>query len=586
LLVGFWLVVAGVVLLSGERWGIWDWDHHLAFYELERQSLLAGAAPFWNPHTAGGTVLLQHPLASFLSPDFGFVLALGVPLGVKVLLTFRLAVGLAGGFALARELGSSRVAACLASAIMCGGGAYAAHVAYGHFEWTTLGYLPWLLFFLLRAAERHSGRAVAAAGVLGAIVYLSGGGYLLVGAALAWGGWFSLQAVLERNPAWLIAPLCGALLALAMSGAKLWPSAVHVADHSRKTVQHFQLFDPEPSQGVLEIPRALSFSLLERSFVEPEFARNPSHNLPHPRPSAAERYVLFQAINYRSYVGFVPLILIAFCVVAGGRHAWPLVAGAGLLLTVGFSDSIDRSIGVHPWHALQALPGLSNLGVGGRLLAPVTIPLGLLAAHGLDVAVSRLPEVHRTLGARLAFALTLFVTVDLSIYTGTLLGRSFPHEPLAPMPRPFATSVRPVLGFDLATVRSGVGALGGHSNLRPARRAVSLGTPGYRGEAHLVLPGRAALTEIQSDGLEVEVESPGTNVLVINQNHHPGWRRIDREASVHERDGLLATEIEPRDRRVQLGYRPPGLTTGISLSAAGLAAAIALFVWNPSRQSS
>ena len=35
-LLGVWGATAGPLLLSGSRWGIWDWDHHFAFAEMER----------------------------------------------------------------------------------------------------------------------------------------------------------------------------------------------------------------------------------------------------------------------------------------------------------------------------------------------------------------------------------------------------------------------------------------------------------------------------------------------------------------------------------------------------------------------
>jgi hypothetical protein len=131
------------------------------------------------------------------------------------------------------------------------------------------------------------------------------------------------------------------------------------------------------------------------------------------------------------------------------------------------------------------------------------------------------------------------------------------------------THLLPVAGFDYATVRAGVGALAGHSNLflRPGVKAQ--GQAAYRGEAYLSGAGHSAeLLEIRPNEVEVSVDVRDPDVLVVNQTFASGWRRTDREARVFRSEGRLATEVAPGDRRVRLEYRPALLLPGVALSLA------------------
>ena len=196
LLVGFWAVHAIPVLAAGSQWGIWDWDHHFAFAEAERLAILDhGVIPLWNPYLSGGTFLLQHPQSSFLAPDFILILLFGAPIGMKLLIALRLALGVWGAYVLGRRIGMVPAGAALCSIAFNGSSAYVAHLAFGHFEWTLAGYLPWIVLGLLEwVRSRSLGWGATAAGGI-ALLYLGGGMYLLFGLAFFGASFFLVEAL-------------------------------------------------------------------------------------------------------------------------------------------------------------------------------------------------------------------------------------------------------------------------------------------------------------------------------------------------------------------------------------------------------
>ena len=576
----FWAAFAIPVLASGERLGIWDWDHHFAFYEFERAALLAGVLPVWNPHVAGGMVALQHPLSSFLWPDFLWLLAFGVPVGVKLQLLFRLAVGLAGGYALGRDLRLGRAAAVLASLLMNGSGAWAAHVAFGHYEWTLFGYVPWALVGCLRAVRDRSPAWFVVAVACMAGVYLGGSIYVLVGFAFLLACLCVLAAAVTRDLRALVLPLLALVLSAPLSAAKLLPTADYFGERPRTTRQSLLLLQADPVRGWRIVPRTLQFVLLEDGFDYPlEFTNPPSHvHRAFTRGEGARRFALFQDINYNGYVGVVPLLLVLTALVLPGRRRIVLGGAVLAFLCLVLSDALQRAFGVHPWCVVKKLPALGSLGVAGRFLILALVPLGLLAGIGLDALCARLARWRGSLVPVFAGLVVAVVGADLVRHGAPLLARSFPHAPVDVDPVPFTTYLDPLRGSDLVTVRAGVGALRAHNNLvsQHDRRAGAIDQRGYRGEAFTLGRGRATLQELDATGARVRVEVSEGEILVLNQSWFEGWQRLDRDARVFERQGLVATRVTPADRDVRLAYRPAWLRAGLGISAATLLAGLAV----------
>jgi len=588
------------VLASGDRLGVWDWDHHFASAELERQAVLEhGALPLWNPYLRGGLPVLQHPLGAVLAPDFWIVLLAGVPLGFKLLLAFRFAVGLAGGWLLGRELSLTPPAAGLFAVLATGSGAWTAHVVLGHAEWSLLAYVPWILLALLRAlpaaapeaARAAQGRrpapwiVAAAAGT--ALLYLGGNVYLLVALALFAGALVAVLAWRRRRPALLLVGLAPFVLAAGLAGAKLLPTLELFRDHARPGGGFKRLLSHEPASAWAELPRALHFVLLERDVPWPEDPAVLFHRPlgDYTRAHLVARQPLVDFVNFGAYLGVLPLLLLPFAVLSRGPVAGGLAAGSGLLLLLALSDPLARALGPDPWGALQTLPVFGTLRTPGRFLAVAIVGVAALCALGLDAALRRAPLSARARDA-LALAALAVVVADHGLRNARALAGAFPvAAPETPRAERFVTRLVPFRGSDYLSVVARSGALAAHDNLGLRSGAVPIGAPGYAGEAFLVAdadagtggaaadgePGEARLLGVAPNALEVAVRAARPATLVVNQTWLPGWRRVDREAPVFAVARRVATRVGPGEQRVRLVYRPRLLDAGIALSLATLA---------------
>jgi len=586
LLALFGVAIMIAVLSSGSNWGVWDWDHHFALLEIERAAILDHhVIPLWNPFIAGGTFILQHPLSSFLSPDFVLVLLFGAILGGKLLLVLRLVAGLVGAYLLAREIGMAEEAAILSSVVMNASGAWLVHVTYGHLEWSLLGYVPWIILSLLRAIERRSYAWAAGAAVGISVLYLGGGVYLLFGLAFFWGLWTAVHSILERKPRVLVFGLTPFILAGVIAGAKLVPSWELFATHPREAGQGFPLFYGDSDPGWIDLPRALVFTLLRRAEPSPV----PEDMLIHDvgrrftQDDLAARGRLFQDINFGGYVGILPFFLAFVAVIQRPRSSLPWLAGFLIVMLLVLSDAVKRATGLDPWEALRGLPVLSNLRTGGRFLVIAIVPLAVLSGIGLtSMEEGRDGQVSRK-RRRFAFLLAAIVAVDLGL-RATILGTAFPYPPNDVSPsEEFVTQSESPGGFDLAAVRMRMGFSEGHTNLTGfPRAALPADKGGYRGETFLLSGrGTARLEEIRPNDIFVHVRTDRADRLVINQNWADAWVRVDDTGRVTPFNDRISLDVAGGDELIHLRYQPRLLTAGILLSLFGLALAATAVFFHP-----
>jgi hypothetical protein len=154
--------------------GIIDWDEKLSYYGAVLKSVIEyGQLPFWNPWKCGGDVLWQNPLVPLLSPVYALATIMPVALAIKVEIVLHYWIGFIGMHLLLTEvvgLTFLPLVVYLAS-IFTLSGAPAIHLQVGHSVFLPAFYLPWLLFFFLRAMKSGAirdallGGAVLASGI-------------------------------------------------------------------------------------------------------------------------------------------------------------------------------------------------------------------------------------------------------------------------------------------------------------------------------------------------------------------------------------------------------------------------------------
>jgi hypothetical protein len=96
-----------------------------------------------------------------------------------------------------------------------------------------------------------------------------------------------------------------------------------------------------------------------------------------------------------------------------------------------------------------------------------------------------------------------------------------------------------------------------------------------------VSPGLVRSVKRGRERIEIEAESPGTGLLVVNDAFWPGWRaEVDgREAPILAADVLVRGVPFPAGRHtVVMDYGPPEVAAGIALTAIGVVAMLALLV--------
>lgn len=187
-------VLAYAPALIGLAFGAWPFDDDAQalfgpWREFTRQSLSRGVLPLWNPHTFCGLPFLANIQTSVLYPPN--VVYWFFPLRAAFLLdaiahNIMLACG---AFALARALGQSRTAACVAAIALALSGAVSAHVYTGHGTWhAARAYIPWELWATLLYAR--SGRRFYALMLAALLTLQIAAGYppfVLLGVALCCG---------------------------------------------------------------------------------------------------------------------------------------------------------------------------------------------------------------------------------------------------------------------------------------------------------------------------------------------------------------------------------------------------------------
>ena len=136
-----------------------------------------GRLPFWNPWYCGGDVLWQNPQVALLSPVYLLSLAVSLPLAMKLNIFLHYLLGFVGMHVLLTRafklsyLPGVFFLSCLFT--LAGGPVF--HLAVGHATFLPYFYLPWVLFFFLRALE--GGRlsyGVATAAIFAVAVYNGG----------------------------------------------------------------------------------------------------------------------------------------------------------------------------------------------------------------------------------------------------------------------------------------------------------------------------------------------------------------------------------------------------------------------------
>jgi hypothetical protein len=553
------------LLSTGDSLGVEDWDALLFYHASVLKSVLEyGRPPFWNPWYCGGNVLWQNPQVALLSPVYALSLAVSLPLAMKINIFIHYLIGFAGLHVLATRAFRLTYlpAVFFLSCLFTLAGGLVFHLAAGHATFLPYFYLPWVLFFFLRALEGAPLRnAVGAAAIVAVSIY-NGGIHISFMNGVALACFACVAAALRRDwrPVALLATV-GAL-AFLFAAPKLLPVVAFVSDPRMVDLRNFPT-----------TPDVMTRDMLLRAFLDPfQYRRLRFEGQFYPWP------------EYGNYIGPLGALLIVGSVIwiairRGWRANW---LGASLAVTVLLSLSLTLGeFGPYaPYELLHRLPIASQFRLPSRFT--------LICVF---YATAMIAFVWRAVGADLRGDARRFTGIVLVVSSCALAyWNHIQFEGVFPL-RPLDSSFR-FLNRPAAPV---VDEVSDGSALRESAmlRAIMQNRAIVRCYEPLVLAGtvdakrpvvfpdenaRVADVVFAPGRIQFRALSHGEGGRVfLNERYVNGWRSSAGPFVVDERTGLAYVALPPGEvGRLIFWFTPPGLLTGAALLLVGclLSAAI------------
>ncbi len=540
------------------NWGTHDWDQFTFWHAVPRETMLRYFQfPLWNPYSNGGNVMLAMPHSSFLSPQYLLVLLAGPVAGLKLQWAGAVLLGMLGMHTLSAHLGMGRISRFLPPLVFMLSSLYSLHLREGHVEWTVLGLVPWTYLFVLKS--RTDPRYFALSVLTLALMIYSGGVYVF-SATAAFLAFHALALALREKKAAPLLAVTGMLALTALVGsAKLVPMLELLKESPR----------PTKDEGRLEaviLPKL--FLLRDQNSLYEDRA-----GIPRKLGTNWDREGWHE---FGVYVGLIPLCLAFAGLYAHHRRQKPLLWAGLACLWISMGKTAWF---VSVWALLHRLPVYGSLQVPSRFLMYVLFCVAVFAGLGCSDLEQKAKQPYQR---RLLAGLILAVFFDLLAVSRPIVANAFTAPPLAVERAPEFR--QGAVGYDSLLKKSNSamypallanrGTIDSYDIVGVKRGAVKNATdPGYRGEAYLAGSGaRARVSHFSPNKIVVAVEAAAPDVLVLNQNHHPGWRvesgGTATRALAH--DGLISAAVETGARAYTFTFRPRSFVYGLLLSAVGL----------------
>jgi hypothetical protein len=567
--------------------GTLDWDQHFFYYAQVLKNVLEYAQPpFWSPWYCGGNVLWQNPQTALLSPVYPLTAVAGLPLAMKLNIVLHYWAGFIGmHLLLTRIAGVSflPIVVYLASLFTLAGG-HAMHVAVGHTVFLPAFYLPWLVYFLLRALHTRTIRPALYGGAVLALMIYNGGLHIV---------WMTVPAVAVFATALAVAlrdwrPIAVAIV-VGVSGAayaapKLLPVVLYVASD-----RFWDARDPTPR------PDRMTAAMMLRAYADP------SQDIGS-KISASEQQ--HDWLEYGDYIGTLGAVLIAAALIwflasaAAVGHLRPWTTGTEVhanrqLRALGVASAVTAlfffvwSAGefsaLAPAALLRHLPFLSSFRIPSRLTIIVVFFGGLAAA----MFVRRIVDaIAWTTIARVAASMICAVAVlQLLVVNRAHFRDKFSASPLESGFRVLKGTgilVRDIFVNPYVANAPMLRALMNDQAVMWCYEVLQL-KRGADAERPLVwTDGPAKISSVAFTPNRVQFSAIGGDArtrVFLNQNYAAGWRsdagpvQLDPQAG-----GRMYVELAPgQTGRFAFAFSPPGLMTGVV--GLMLAVAASAFAW-------
>ena len=541
----------------------YDWRLFETWMEAGRRSVLwYHQLPLWNPWTCGGQVYLANPQSLVATPTFLLVLLFGTALGAKLTLVTYYFCAFDGMYRLARQLGNSIVASCLAALLTGTGGWFALHFSEGHCTFFGAALFPYAMLFYRHAVEdlpRIKWEWCLPLGATAAWIVGDGGTStppmcIVILTTLA-----TIDAVTRRSPKTFL-PLAGAaLVGFCLGAVRVLPAMEFVLDHPR------HLFETDANTP---------WDMIKNAYLWRGIEQVPG-----------KRY-WFHEYSWR--LPFLTLPLIAWSLAV--RRAWRI----WVFVLVGGTIVAGSALPYGPWWLLHHLPIFRDLRVPSRYQIMFALGAPLLCAAALDDIRARLAKawLRNALAAVVVAACAVEgVWFDYTRYSVGLGGTPvFDMRVQLPAQHPPFYQVVGEWRSMMQNVLANHGAIGCDEEA-PLQRALRL-DEGDVPQARVEEPGAGTIEAVRwtPNRVDLQLALERDALVSVNENWNEHWRaRASTGASVAvvrvgpklERDhdgGRLGARAPAGHYTLSFVYRPRSFVVGVVVTLLSIPLAIAAWV--------
>src|SRR3990170_53539 len=562
------------IFLALQNWGIQDWDQHLAYHEVPRLTVSQYLQiPLWNPYICGGTVMLAHPESPILTPFFILHVVFGTVIAIKLEIFLHLAIGLMGTYLLARQMGLSRLPACLPPAIYMLSSMFALSLTAGVTWFLPVVYLPWCFFCMLRSEKNWIWLWGAALSLT--LMFTEGGVYP-----------FSITSLFLLLYTCCNIPHIGMVrattklavlfaLTIGLSAVKLLPAAEFMIQHPR----------PMEDYSGYSV-QSLFYSLFSADQTLDAVSRFVSH----PGFWSGMSYAMDEN---GMYVGFLSglLFLAGLLIWLRSRFWWPQALLFFIFLWLSFGDRAPFSL----WHLLHKFPVYESMRVAQRFRIIMMLYFAIIAGFGLEavrnIAAARLGNDR----ARITVIMLLAIVYSNLFWINARVWRdAFSIPPVKIGEKAEFYQVKHAGLYDAAgrivgrhthssfsseypALLANIGTIDCYESAKVPRLAIPNDSPEYLGEVFLSgTSGTVAFTSWTPNRLRISVKAEREGYIIINQNYYKGWRSDGR--TVLNLNGLMGVPVSATDREIELYYLPTSFLIGASLSMITLIGGIMMII--------
>jgi hypothetical protein len=528
------LIYSFPLLIKWDYIGVGDWELFTTMAAVPIRTILSyHQFPFWNPYIGGGNILFAHPEVGVLSPFTILGLLFGPPAGLKLQILVCYFLGLWGGYLFARKLGLSKVSSYLVSFVYFGSSYFGLHFSIGHIPFTHFCFLPWFLFFVLKADENRKYLLAGAAAIM--FLILGNGAAVPLLYTIFFSGLFIILYSFETKSIRYMKRFVFALIAgMLAASVKFIPMVYYLSGNRWEGMTG----DITP----LNIALNGLFSFDQWIFRLGENQYWGWH-------------------EYSAYLSPLVIILALVGIIFAIRKSriWLILAIFFFLFGLGNFAAIS------PWNIFTKIPGFSSIRSPARAFQFVLLASGIMAGFGIDYLMERWKNSFRRIEIVAGIVATTILAVNFIIILPSLGTISY----LRTEPVSSNSEFRQEIGQKQGIYR------------RFLENKGSLIAPwlsGYKESRGLVTPTNDVLLEYAPEGqfqlishdytpnrvtYEIMPSRPGT--LIFGIGYDEGWRASDGR-KVSENNGLVAVDFKMDDRKIVLYYRAPYFWLGLIVS--------------------